>query len=141
MALNASNKLVNNGSNITTSTFVFRPDVRLSMQYKAIPDKLTLNTGARIQATALTSETLDIKYYNMGTKTSTQKQHNDATINIGSGTQFVSRFHIGAAFNFSENVWTEAATGVSNAYGDGAIDVFKDGGLFAFGSILVGLKF
>jgi len=141
MALDASNKLVNNGSNITTSTFVFRPDVRLSMQYKIIPDKLTLNTGARIQATALTSETLDIKNYNMGTKTSTQKQHNDATINIGSGTQFVSRFHIGAAFNFTENVWTEAATGVSNAYGDGAIDVFKDGGLFAFGSILVGLKF
>jgi hypothetical protein len=141
MALNASNKLVNNGANIETSTFVFRPDLRLSMQYKAIPDKLTLNTGARIQATALTLETLEIKNYNMGVKTSTQKQHNDASINIGSGTQFVSRFHIGAAFNFTENVWTEAATGVSNAYGDGAIDVFAPGGLFAFGSILVGLRF
>jgi len=142
MGLDGSNKLVNNGASNSTNTFVLRPDLRLAMQYKIIPDKLTLNTGARLQVTALTLETIDIKNYNMGTKTSTQKQHNDSTINIGSSTQFISRFHIGTAFNFSENVWTEAATGVSNAYGNsGAIDVFAPGGLFSFGSILVGLKF
>jgi hypothetical protein len=141
MALDASGDLVYNGASKSTSTFIFRPDLRLAMQYKIIPDKLTLNTGARLQATALTVETIDITNYNMGVKTSTQKQHNDATVNIGSGTQFVSRFHIGTAFNFSENIWVEAATGVSNAYGDGAIDIFAPGGLFSFGSILFALKF
>jgi hypothetical protein len=140
MALDGD-KLVYNGASNATTTFVFRPDLRLSMQYKIIPDKLTLNTGARIQATALTLETTDQTYYNMGDKASSRKIHNNNFINIGSGTQFVSRFHIGAAFNFSENVWAEAATGVSNAYGEGAIETFAPGGLFSFGSILVGLKF
>jgi hypothetical protein len=135
------NKLVYNGASNSITTFVFRPDLRLSMQYKVIPDKLVLNTGARLQATALTLETKDESIYNMGTKTSSRRIHNDTTINIGSGTQFVSRFHIGASFNFSENVWTEAATGVSNAFGDGAVDTFGSGGLFTFGSILIGLKF
>jgi hypothetical protein len=134
-------KLVYNDISKSTTTFVFRPDIRLAMQYKIIPDKLTLNTGARIQATALTLETTDETTYNMGEKISSRKIHNDNFINIGSGTQFVSRFHIGFALNFTENVWTEATTGVSNAYGEGAIDVFQAGNLFAFGSILVGLKF
>jgi hypothetical protein len=140
MVLDGGN-LVNEGSSNSTFTFTFRPDIRLALQYKIIPDKLTLNTGARIQATTLTAETIDTEVYANGTKTSSQKQHNNASINIGSGTQFVSRFHIGAAFNFTENVWAEAATGVSNAYGDGAIDIFAPGGLFSFGSILVALKF
>jgi hypothetical protein len=134
-------KLVYNGANKSTFTIVFRPDIRLALQYKIIPGKLTLNAGARIQATAVTLETIDIKNYNMGTRTSSQVQHNDAYINIGSGTQFVSRFHIGPVFNFTNNAWIEATTGVTNAYGDGAIDIFAPGGLFSFGSILVVLKF
>jgi len=140
MALDGD-KLVYNDISKSTTTFVFRPDIRLAMQYKIIPDKLTMNTGARIQATALTLETTDETTYNMGEKISSRKIHNDNFINIGSGTQFISRFHIGFAFNFSENIWTEAATGVSNAYGDGAIDIFAPGGLFSFGSILFALKF
>jgi hypothetical protein len=140
MALDNGN-LVYNGTSNLTSTFIFRPDLRLALQYKIVPSKLTLNTGARIQATALTMETIDQVFYIDGVKTASQKMHNDAFINIGSGTQFVSRFHIGAAFNFTENAWVEAATGVSNAYGDGAIDVFAPGGLFSFGSILVALRF
>jgi len=136
MGLDSSNNLIYVNANDSTTTFTFRPDLRLAMQYKIIPDKLSLNTGARLQATAITLSTVDRTYYNAGTKTSTQKLHRDSF-----GTSFVSYFHIGASFNFSENVWTEAATGVSKAYGDGAIDVFKPGGLLAFGSILVGLKF
>jgi len=136
MGLNASNNLIYVNANDSTTTFTFRPDLRLAMQYKIIPNKLTLNTGARLQATAISVGTVDREYYNNGIKTSTQKLHRDSF-----GTNFVSRFHIGIAFNLTENFWTEATTGVSNAYGDGAIDVFKDGSLFAFGSILVGLKF
>jgi len=144
MDLDTSNKLVYNGASKSTTTFLFRPDIRLAMQYKIIPDKLTLNTGARIQATALTLDTIDEKQYNYGdlVNGSARKSHNKLFSNTGTSTQFVSRFHVGAAFNFSENVWTEASTGVSNAYGnEGTIDVFAPGGLFSFGSILVGLKF
>jgi len=137
MALNVNNNLVYQGNSNLTSTFTFRPDLRLAMQYKIIPDKLTLNTGARLQTTALTLETLEQNYYDSGTKKSMRKVHQNSY--LGS---FVSRFHIGASFNFSENVWAEAATGVSNAYGNsGTIDVFAPGGLFSFGSILVGLRF
>ncbi|MDR0303033.1 MAG: hypothetical protein LBI04_12080 [Treponema sp.] len=141
MDVNASGNLINHGFNDSTFTFVFRPDLRLALQYKLVPNRLTLNTGARIQATALTLETTDRVYYDNGDKKGTQKIHNDNYINIGSGTQFVSRFHIGPTFNFTENAWVEATTGVSNAYGNGAIDVFAPGGLFSFGSILAVLKF
>jgi len=129
-------KLVYNGSSYSTSTFVFRPDLRLAMQYKIVPDKLTLNAGARIQATAVTLETVTDKYYINGERKSARNIHQNS---FGSG--FVSRFSIGPTFNFTENVWVEASTGVTNTYGDGAIDVFASGGLFSFGSILVGLKF
>ncbi|MDR0455062.1 MAG: hypothetical protein LBH20_00050 [Treponema sp.] len=144
MQLNASNKLVYNDTHDSISTFIFRPDIRLALQYKAIPNRLTISTGARIQATALTLETVDREYYNMGNKVASQSQkiHQNSYINIGSGTQFVSRFHIGPTFNFTENAWIEATTGVSNAYGnEETIDIFAPGGLFSFGSILVVLKF
>jgi hypothetical protein len=138
---NVSGNLFYNGTSSTTNTFIFRPDIRLAMQYKIIPSRLTLNAGARIQATAITMDTIDRKYYNNGVKISSEKVHNRLFINTGTGTQFVSRFHIGPTLSLTENAWIEANTGVSNAYGDGAIDVFAPGGLFSFGSILVALKF
>jgi len=141
MILDSNNKLVYHGASITISKFIFRPDLRLALQYKIVPDKLTLNAGARIQATAITLDTTNEETYNNGTKTSARKIHNNSYINIGSGTQFISRFSIGPTFNFTENVWLEAATGVSNVFGDGVIDTFASGGPFTFGSILVALKF
>jgi hypothetical protein len=144
MQLDADNNLVYNGYSDSTFSFTFRPDIRLAMQYKVVPDRLILNAGARIQATTLTLETVDRKYYDYGDEVASraQKIHQNSFINIGTGTQFVSRFHIGPTFNFTENAWVEATTGVSNAYGNsGTIDVFAPGGLFSFGSILVVLKF
>jgi hypothetical protein len=142
MVLNENNKLVYNGANNSMFTFIFRPDVRLALQYKLIPDRLTLNVGARIQATAITLDTIDQVNYTLGKKDASKKTHNRSFSNIGSGTQFISRFSIGPTFNFTENAWLEALTGVSNAYGNsGTVEVFAPGGLFSFGSILVGLKF
>jgi len=78
-------------------------------------------------------------WYNM---TIHETQTYNFNINTGSSTQFVSRFHIGPTFNFTENAWLEAVTGVSNAYGNSeTIEVFALSGLFSFGSILVGFKF
>jgi len=139
MKLDDSGKLIYNDDSNSASAFTFRPDMRLALQYKLVPGRLTLNTGARIQATAITLETVNRKYYNDGelVEGSAQKVHRDS---YGSG--FVSRFSIGPTFNFTDNVWVEATTGVTNAYGnEGTIDVFAPGGLFSFGSILAALKF
>jgi len=142
MELDSSNKLVYNNDSYLYSTFTFQPDIRLAMQYKIVPNRLTLNTGARIQTTLLTQRTVTRTNYNMGTKVSTQKKHEDATLTPATGTQFVSRFNIGPTFYFTENAWVEATTGVTKAYGsEGAINVFDRDGLFSFGSILVAFKF
>ena len=142
MAQDGSGALVYHGASKSTSTFVFRPDLRLALQYRIVADRLTLNTGARIQATALTLETIEQGNYANGTKTSSLRQQNNSFINTGTSTQFVSRFHLGLTYNFTENVWAEATTGITNAYGNtGTIEVFAQGGLFSFGSILVALKF
>jgi hypothetical protein len=142
--LNSENKLIYSGPSESTTTFTFQPDLRLAFQYKIIPNRLTLNTGARIQATAFTAETVEQKSYdNTGREVagSKQKIHRDSVLNPATGTQFVSRFNIGPSFNFTENVWVEATTGVTKVFGEGAVDVFAPGGLLSFGSILVGLKF
>ena len=148
MDINTSTgKLFREGASEVHNAFSFRPDLRLALQYKIIPDRLTLNTGARIQTTAIYLKTVDSTYYINGNKMDnheqTRKVHdNSFGGNQQSGTSFVSRFHIGAAFNFTENAWVEAATGVTNAFGnEGAIEIFAEGGLFSFGSILVALKF
>jgi len=142
MALDSNNNLIYRGESNSSTAFVFRPDVRLAMQYKIIPNRLTLNSGARIQATTLTFETIEQKTYDgSGNITSTKKIHRDSVLNSGTGTQFISRFNIGPTFYFTENAWVEATTGVSKVYGEGAIDLFAPGGLFSFGNILFTVKF
>jgi hypothetical protein len=139
--IEANGTLFYKGLSVSTTTFTFRPDLRLAMQYKILPDRLNLNVGARIQATTLSSVKVDqISYDNDGSVVpgSKEKIHRDSV-----GNNFVSRFNFGAVFYFTENAWLEATTGVTNAFGDGAINVFSlgEGGLFAFGSVLFGLKF
>jgi hypothetical protein len=143
MYLDSANQLIRDGWSSSFNAFTFRPDLRLALQFKIVPDRLTLNAGARIQATALTRKTNNRTNYNNGNEVASEKVHdNSFADNAGGGSRFVSRFHIGPTFNFSENVWVEANTGVSNAYGnEGTIEVFSPGGLFSFGSIMVGLKF
>ena len=140
MKQDASGKLIYNGASQSYTTFTFRPDLRLALQYRIIQDRFTLNAGARIQATSLTLGTINEKRYNDGNLTSVAKIHNNSFAdNSGGGNRFVSRFSIGATCNLTGNAWLEANTGVSNIYGDNAIDVF--GGLFSFGSIMSGLRF
>jgi hypothetical protein len=147
MGLDSSNNLIRAGISDKSTTIVFRPDLRLALQYKIIPDRLVLNTGARIQTTAITAKTTKHAIFsreeaNFGEPLESSKVHERSFAdNTGTGSRFASRFHLGATFNFTENAWVEAMTGVSNAYGDGAIEIFTPGGLFSFGGIMVGLKF
>ena len=140
MELDTANNLVYHGNSNTTNTFTFLPNLRLAFQYKIIPDRLSLNTGARIQSTGIISETIDRAYYNNGTKSWSQRIHQNSF--GGSGNNIASRFHLGLTFIFTENIWIEAMSGIRNAYGnDEAIDIFAPGGLFSFGSLLFALKF
>jgi hypothetical protein len=143
MKLDDNNKMIHTGTSDSLIAFTFRPDLRLALQYKIVPDRLTLNVGARIQSTTimagLNGRTLYDEKGNEVNKTTVHQ--NSFGDNAGGGSRFVSRFNIGPTFNFTENCWLEANTGVTNAYGNNAIDVFQPGGLFSFGSITVGLKF
>jgi hypothetical protein len=141
MDLNDSNALIYDGESESTNTFTFRPDLRLAMQYKIIPNRLTLNMGARIQATTITIETIQQEIYTDNVRDYGRKIHRSKFLNDASGTQFVSRFSLGVSFNLTENIWFEANTGITNKFGNEAIDLFAPGGLFSFGSILAGLKF
>ena len=137
MDLNSSNDLVYHGFSDATTTFIFRPDLRLALQYKIVPNRLTMNAGARIQTAALTLTKIDRVYYEDDSEMGSQTVHQK---NFGSA--IASRFHIGATYSLTENAWVEATTGVTNSYGnEGAIEVFAPGGLFSFGSILFSLKF
>jgi hypothetical protein len=143
MIFDGNNNPINHGENQAFTVFTFRPDLRLALQYKIIPDRLSLNVGARIQATAITMRTIDYKSYDNGNLIETSKIHEPTYAdNTGTGNRFVSRFSIGASFNFTENAWAEANTGITNVYGDDAVNIFSsDKSLFAFGSILVVVKF
>jgi len=141
--LDSNNKKFYNGENNSTTTFTFRPDIRLAMQYKVIPNRLILNVGARVQATTLTLETVEQENYDIvGVFLNKKKIHRDKVLTDATGTEFVSRFNIGPTVYFTENAWLEATTGVSKVFGEKAVKVFdSEDGLFTFGSILFALKF
>jgi len=138
MGLSPSNDLINAGTSDSRTTFAFQPDLRLGLQYVLIQDRFTLNAGARIQTTAISLARISREIYNEGgNRIHSERIHLDSY-----GGTFASNFHIGLNFNFLENVWLEATTGVSGAFGDyQAIDIFMPGGLFSFGRIMVGLRF
>jgi len=138
MGLSPSNALINAGTSDSRTTFAFQPDLRLGLQYVLVPGRFTLNTGARIQATAISLARVSREVYNAyGNRIHSERIHLDSY-----GGTFASNFHIGLNLNFLENIWVEATTGVSGAFGDNqAIDVFAPGGLFSFGRVMVGLRF
>jgi len=143
MGLNPANELINAGDSMSMGAFAFRPDLRLGLQYELVPGRFTLNGGALIQATAIYLRSTSRDVYNAyGIRIHSERIRNNS-FGPGSGPgSFTSGFHIGLNFNFLENIWVEATTGVSNAFGsEQAIDVFMPGGLFSFGRIMMGLRF
>jgi len=137
MGLSPSNDLINAGTSDSRTTFTFQPDLRLGLQYVLVPGRFTLNAGARIQTTAISLARIFREVYNEdGNRVYSERRHLDSY-----GGTFASNFHIGLNFNFLENIWVEATTGISGAFGNQAIDIFMPGGLFSFGRIMVGLRF
>jgi hypothetical protein len=135
MNIKADGGLEKNGSDIITDTFAFTPRLDLGLQYKVVPNKLTLNVGGRI-ARPITSTTTDTKVYAAGNETKNAATKEVST-NFGS---FTYRLYTGATFNFTDNVAVEAVTGINSG-----VDVFATAtgtnGLLNFGSLAFSLKF
>jgi hypothetical protein len=125
--------LQKHGNDETRDTFTVTPRLDLGLQYGIIPGKLTLNAGGRL-ARGITFTTTDLKVYDSGNEDQIKASKSKSS---GFGTM-TWRLHAGAMFNFSDNVWIEASTGVQNG-----VNVFSTGadGLFNFTAIAVGLKF
>jgi hypothetical protein len=144
VGMDSNNKLFYNGQNESTTTFIFRPDIRLAMQYKIIPNRLTLNVGARIQASTLKFETIEQKNYDSDGVFQNKKKLNNTKFGKEDGTSdFNSSFKIGPTLYFTENAWLEVVTGSSatKQFGEGAVKIFDSDGLFSFGNITFVLKF
>jgi len=122
------------GDDETRDVFTFTPRLDLGLQYKIIPDKLTLNAGGRL-ARSIIVTTTTVKVYDIDGNEDPVKASKTKNTGFGAMTW---RLYAGAIFNFTENVWLEAATGVQNG-----VNVFSTGtdGLLNFTAIAVGLKF
>jgi hypothetical protein len=122
------------GNDETKDTFTVIPRLDLGLQYKIIPDRLTLNAGGRL-ARSLTVTSTGVKVYDTNGNEDYTSSYNLKSTNFGTMTW---RLYAGTMFNFTENVWLEAATGVQNG-----VNVFSTGadGLFNFTTFAIGLKY
>jgi hypothetical protein len=122
------------GDNEVRNTFTFTPRFDLALQYTAIPERLTLNVGGRI-ARGISVHHTTAKVYDINGNEDASKTATSKSTSFGS---MIHRLYAGALFNFTRNVWVEAATGIENG-----VNVFSTGanGLFNFTAISIGLKF
>ena len=149
-SLTAAYELQKNGIDSTSTLFSFAPTLQLAMQYKLVPNKLTINAGSVITNSTpaaggnpavpgISITTTKGSTYLNGTE-NPNSSYKEVTHTVGATT---ASFLLGASFNFSDNVMLDASTGVANGTSAGGINVFDSGvnGLFHFGSLLVSLKF
>jgi len=124
--------LQKHGNDESKDTFTVTPRLDLGLQYKVFPKRLTLNIGGRL-ARSIAYTTTSVKVYQEGKEDGNQA-YNVKNVNYGDMTW---RLYAGFMFNFNENVWFEAVTGVENG-----VNVFGTGvnGLFNFTSLAFGFK-
>ena len=128
--------LQKNGTDAKAFDIRFQPNLRLAAQWKALPDKLHLNIGARLDLSNLSRTTTktstyiaDVKNDNADTK--------GVTTTLGATR---NAFGLGITFLPTENLIFEACAGITTG-NNNQIRVFAADGIFTFGSILASLKF
>jgi hypothetical protein len=124
--------LVKNGADSDTTTFGFTPNLRLAAQWRALPDKLHLYAGARLNLSNITHVNVDSVDYTTGVATTSTKTITDTFDNTG------NQFRLGVTFLPTQNLTFEAACGIGT---NNSISVFDPNGLLNFTTLLVGLKF
>jgi hypothetical protein len=123
-----------NGTASKTSAFVFSPNLRLATQWRAIPNKLHLYAGARLNLGNITHTTVESSTYSGGTEddNSSAKRVSDEFANTSNALK------LGVTFLPTENLIFEAACGVGT---NNSLSVFDPAGLLNFTTLLVSLKF
>ena len=138
---NASGKLEKSSYDDTVSYIGFAPNLRLAAQWKCLPNRLTLNAGARIDlGGTLSRTTTEGDSYSGGNK----QPNSSRTTIVDTKGSTGNQLYLGVTFTPTENLFFEATCGgTAGAMDSNNIKVFSNGndGLFSFGGILVGLKF
>jgi hypothetical protein len=134
MTLNNDSKMEQNGADRKTSEFQFAPNLRLAAQWKAVPDKLHLYAGGRLNLGNITRTTTETSTYTAG-----KEDVNNSTKTIANDFEATNNaLKIGVTFLPIENLTFEAACGIGT---NNSISVFDWSGLLNFTTLLVSLKF
>jgi hypothetical protein len=141
--MRADGSLEKNGDDASTSYIGFTPRLDMALQYKIIPNRLTLNAGGRIQTTAIGVTTVKSETYTNGSAVPHSAKKTTAPA-FGDGT--ATGLFAGFTWNLTDNVSLDASTGFNTANsskGSHALNMFdtSDNAFLRFSSILVALKF
>jgi hypothetical protein len=130
--------LVKDGTETTTGTFVFEPQIILGVQYKIVPDKLSINFGGTIAPTKVTTTTIKHKKFVQdeektpdGSETLVDVSDFNATFASVSTT-----LGMGITFYFTPNFVLDASTGVHTGSGISVMNTILN-----FSSISMHFKF
>ena len=128
----------NFGTNESTFRFQFQPSLEFAVRWFALPNRLTLQAGARYDFGSITRETVETtpldSYGNSianGTFTTTSIDFSQAS----------TRFRVGATFHFNENFALDAATSVQNGANVNFFPTTGNNGLMHFTSVMGVLTF
>jgi hypothetical protein len=141
--IRADGSLEKNGDDTLTSYVGFAPRLDMALQYKIIPNRLTLNAGGRIQTTAIGVTTVASETFTNGSAVP-HSAKKTTTPAFGDGTS--TGLFAGFTWNLTDNVSLDASTGFNRANGGKGshdLNVFDTGddSFLHFSSILVALKF
>jgi hypothetical protein len=131
----ATATLLKNGRSIETFTFIFNPNLRLAMQWKA-HSKFTVNAGASINLGSITTSTTEGTTYGGGAPTVPNPQPENGSTTFGNSDNSLT---LGISFFISDNMTIEATSGVGTNNRLSAFD--GAAGVFVFSNIGVSLKF
>ncbi|MCL2762167.1 MAG: hypothetical protein FWD36_03025 [Treponema sp.] len=145
----ATRKLEQTGDYTKTGAFMLDPNLRLAMQWRAVPSKLTINAGARLNFANLTLSTTEGETFAAGKSvahTSFKRTNNNfgraganaATAGTSGDRTTGNNLTLGTTFMPSSNLTFEANCGIGT---NNNVNVFSDTGIFSFGSVLVSLRF
>jgi len=144
-----------NGIDFSAFLFSFTPALRLGLQYKIVPGRLTLNAGGVIKAATITFMTFEETNYSLGSKDPgtpvvkgkavfhgeiPSSPFSSRIIPYTSSSDFATGLYAGFNFNMSDNFVLESVSGVNNS---NEANLFGAGGesLGLFTKILATLKF
>jgi hypothetical protein len=134
-AVAANSDLDKEGQDLKALALRFQPNLRLAAQWKALPDKLHLNLGGRLNLSNISRTTTKGSSYTAGEETDHSDIKRVATTFANTGNSL----GLGVTFLPTQNLTFEANCGITAT--DNSVKVFDSNGLFSFGSILASLRY